>query len=105
MARVTIGRPLLILACWSLVGPVAVHAKTHQERFFLKNPVHLCNIPVTRLTFDIFGQMTLVAEIDMIGKIVDAHPFDRFSFFVFFCQFLNEGAVGFDHAMAVHADV
>src|SRR3990167_2487642 len=70
MTRSTIRRSFLVLAVGPLVGPVAIHAKTHQECLVLNNPVHLCDVPVTCLAFDLFGQVALVAEIDMVGKIM-----------------------------------
>ena len=59
-------------------GPVAVDTPAHAQGSELPDLIHLLNWPVTGLTLDLAGLGVLgMAEKNVIGKVVDLHPFDR----------------------------
>lgn len=76
------GRPVHVrhLGTWPEVIiriSMAVKTPRHAQRLFLFHHLHLPDIPVTADTTDPRIQVGGMAEIDIIGEIVHAHPFER----------------------------
>jgi len=58
---------------------VTFHAPLHVERVYLEHQRHFVDAPMARRAADALIYMNAVVEIDKIGQVVDARPFERFA--------------------------
>ena len=82
---------------------MALNAPLHLQRRYFYNERHLIDPSVARCTADAFVDMDRVIEINVIGKIVDARPFDRDAGFPAFADGFEVGRGGKKLRVAVHA--
>ena len=87
----------------SLGRSVAFQAPFHVEGVDFPHQRHLIDLPVTGLTPDAFVDVNAVIEIDKIGKVVDAHPFDGVARAITFADGFEKWAFGPDLGVAGHA--
>ena len=95
----------LVFLAHKLLGiSVTTQTPLHLQRRRLVSDRHLIDAAVAGRTTDAFVHMNAVIEIDVIGKIVDAPPLDRFARAKAGADGLKVRAVGPDLFVTVHAD-
>ena len=82
---------------------MAVEAPSHRERLRLVDDFHLVDAVVAVDTADPAPHVGRVVEVDVVGKVVDAHPRHRQSGRVALAQHDQPGRARADVRVAVHA--
>lgn len=81
---------------------VTLKAPRHTQRFGLVNLLHFIDPPMTRDATDPAIDMDAMVKIDVIGQIVYSNPLDGHPRSGAFSYKPQLGAVGGDHAVAIH---
>lgn len=84
---------------------MAIDAPPHIELVLRLDHLHPVDLTMAFGAIEAEGDMRLVAESRVIGKVVDLNPFYRFTRFPGLAHFLNLWTLSLHQAVAVHARV
>src|SRR6476620_4294196 len=81
------------------------HTPSHSQRLLLLNSSHSFYISMASLTRNSFCNMSLMREVNIIWKLMNANPFNGLLFLIGFSDLLNIGAVDLDNRVTVHTNI